>query len=274
MKQYLDLVQRVLTEGVVTEDRTGVGTLSMFGHQSRYDLREGFPLLSSKRVPFKAVKGELLWFLRGDTNIEWLHEHGITIWDDWANENGDLGPIYGSMWRSWPHYYMRSEDDHGFANDPIDQIANVIESIKSDPHGRRHIVSAWNPSEIDDMALPPCHLLFQFYVRNGQLSCQLYQRSADLFLGVPFNIASYALLTHMIARECGLGVGEFVHTIGDAHIYKNHVEQCSEMLRREDRTLPILSLNPLIDRVDEFGMADISIVGYNPHPAIAGDVAV
>lgn len=270
MKQYRELVERVLNEGIHTKDRTGTGTLSVFGHQSRYDLREGFPLLTLKRTHFKSIKAELLWMLRGDTNIQWLHQQNCSIWDEWADENGDLGPVYGAQWRSW----RVSDEDSLQGWVIIDQIANVIEQIKEDTYSRRHIVSAWNVAEIDDMALPPCHLLFQFYARDGKLSCQLYQRSADIFLGVPFNIASYALLTHMIARECGLGVGEFIHTIGDAHIYLDHVDQCVEMLGRGDRPLPTLWLASEVHEVDAFGMNDIALVGYDPHPTIKGEVSV
>lgn len=262
MKPYLDLVEHVLDHGERRMDRTGTGTLSVFGHQMRFDLREGFPLLTAKRAHFKSIKAELLWFLSGDTNVRWLQDQGVTIWDEWADDNGDLGPVYGAQWRNWNL-------------DQIDQIANVIDSIKTNPMSRRHIVSAWNPSEIKDMALPPCHTMFQFYVSTaGELSCHLYQRSADIFLGVPFNIASYALLTHMIAQVCDLRVGEFVHTLGDAHIYLNHIDQCREMLRREPRALPELVLNADVTDIDSFGMGDITLVGYDPHPAIKGEVAV
>lgn len=262
MKPYLDLVKHVLAHGERREDRTGTGTLSMFGHQMRFDLREGFPLLTAKRTHFHSIKAELLWFLRGDTNVRWLQDQGVTIWDEWADEKGDLGPVYGAQWRNWNA-------------DQIDQIAGVIESIKTNPMSRRHIVSAWNPSEIEDMALPPCHTKFQFYVSgNGELSCHLYQRSADVFLGVPFNIASYALLTHMVAQVTGLRVGDFVHTLGDAHIYANHVDQCYEMLRREPRALPELVLNTDVTDIDSFTMDDITLVGYDPHPTIKGKVAV
>ena len=267
MRQYLELLDHVLTTGTVREDRTGVGTRSIFGHQMRCDLREGFPLVTTKKVHLRSVIHELLWFLRGDTNIAYLHEHNVTIWDEWADEHGDLGPIYGHQWRSWPA--------HG-APDPgtIDQIANVVELIRSNPISRRLIVSAWNPADVDRMALPPCHVLFQFYVSDGRLSCQLYQRSADLFLGVPFNIASYALLTHMVAQVCGLVPGEFIHTFGDAHVYLNHVEQVRTQLSREPRALPRLRLNPGVDDIFAFRFEDVSIEGYEPHPAIRAPVAV
>lgn len=262
MKQYTDLIREVLLSDEYRDDRTGTGTLSVFGHQSRYDLREGFPLLTLKSTHFHSIKAELLWFLRGDTNVRWLHEHGVSIWDEWADENGDLGPIYGAQWRNWNA-------------DQIDQIANVIESIKTDPYSRRHIVTAWNPTELDGTALPPCHMMFQFYVsRNGELSCHLYQRSADIFLGVPFNIASYALLTHMVAQVTNLRVGEFVHTLGDAHIYTNHIDGCREMLRREERPAPELVLNTDVTDIDSFTTEDIMIMNYNPHPVIKGKVAV
>lgn len=268
MKPYTDLIREVLRRGERRDDRTGTGTLSIFGHQSRYDLREGFPLLTLKSTHFHSIKAELLWFLSGDTNVKFLHENNVSIWDEWADEKGDLGPVYGAQWRNWDG---RSWLGHA----PHDQIANVIESIIRSPYSRRHIVSAWNPSEIEDMALPPCHMMFQFYVsRKGELSCHLYQRSADIFLGVPFNIASYALLTHMVAQVTGLRVGEFVHTMGDAHIYSNHVDQCREMLGREPRALPELVLNTDVTDIDSFTMNDIMVVGYDPHPAIKGKVAV
>ena len=267
VKQYKDLCYRILSEGVETKDRTGVGTRSVFGHQMRFDLRDGFPLLTLKKTSFHLVKSELLWFLLGDTNIAFLHEHNNHIWDEWADEEGNLGPVYGAQWRSWTR---PAADAFG----GIDQIANVIDQIQTDPHSRRHIVSAWNPAEVDDMALPPCHMMFQFYVRDGRLSCHLYQRSGDVFLGVPFNIASYALLTHMVAQVAGLEVGDFVHTIGDAHLYSNHIDQTREMLTRDEKPLPTLALNPDVVDIDAFEMGDIEIRGYDAHPAIRGEVAV
>ena len=264
MKQYLDLIQRVLNEGVQKEDRTGTGTLSVFGHQMRFNLEEGFPLLTTKKLHLKSIIYELLWFLRGETNVRYLRAHGVSIWDEWANENGDLGPIYGHQWRSWPDY----EDGY------IDQISNAIETIKNNPDSRRIIVSAWNVADLKDMALPPCHALFQFYVANGKLSLQLYQRSADIFLGVPFNIASYALLLMMMAQVTGLEAGEFIHTLGDAHIYNNHLEQVKLQLTREPRPLPRMVLNPDVKNIFNFGYEDFQLIGYDPHPHIKGEVAI
>lgn len=264
MRQYLDLLREVLDEGVVRDDRTGTGTRSVFGRQLRFDLAEGFPALTTKRLHLRSIIVELLWFLRGDTNVDYLHRHGVTIWDEWADERGDLGPVYGSQWRSWP------APDGG----SIDQIASVIERIRTEPTSRRLIVSAWNVAEVESMALPPCHTLFQFYVAEGRLSCQLYQRSGDLFLGVPFNIASYALLLMMVARTCGLEPGEFVHTFGDAHLYSNHVDQAREQLTREPRALPRMRLNPEVRSIFDFTLDDFELAGYEPHPPIRAPIAV
>jgi thymidylate synthase len=264
MKQYLDLMRRVREKGVAKTDRTGTGTLSVFGHQMRFDLADGFPLVTTKRVHVKSIIHELIWFLSGDTNTAYLKKSGVSIWDDWADENGDLGPVYGRQWRSWAAPDGRS----------IDQIAEVVETLKTNPDSRRIIVSAWNPADIPQMALAPCHCLFQFYVAEGRLSCQLYQRSADVFLGVPFNIASYALLTLMVAHVTGLKPGEFVHTFGDAHLYANHLDQATEQLKRAPRPLPTMTLNPAVKDLFAFRYEDFSLQGYDPHPHIKAEVAV
>ena len=257
-------MQKVLDEGQEKSDRTGTGTLSIFGHQMRFDLSKGFPLVTTKKVHLKSIIHELIWFLQGSTNISYLKENGVSIWDEWADENGDLGPVYGAQWRSWP-------DGN---NGTIDQIENLINGINNNPDSRRHIVSAWNPALVDEMALPPCHSLFQFYVANGELSCQLYQRSADIFLGVPFNIASYALLTHMIAQVCNLKAGKFVHTLGDAHLYVNHLEQAKLQLSRKVMGLPELKLSSNVDSIFDFKFEDIEIINYESHPAISAPIAV
>ncbi len=268
MQTYLDLLSHVLAHGHSKSDRTGTGTLSVFGYQMRYDLAAGFPVLTTKKLHLKSIIVELLWFLRGETNIAYLHQHGVTIWDEWADANGDLGPVYGAQWRSWP---APTADD---PNRTLDQIAGVIESLKRNPDSRRHLVTAWNPAEVDHMALPPCHCLFQFYVANGRLSCQLYQRSADIFLGVPFNIASYALLTAMVAQVVGLQPGEFVHTLGDAHLYNNHVEQARLQLARSPKPLPRLWLNPARTSLESFTVEDIAVQNYAADPTIKAPIAV
>jgi thymidylate synthase len=264
MKQYHQLLEHVLEHGVKKEDRTGTGTISVFGYQMRFNLNDGFPLLTTKKVHTKSIIHELLWFLKGETNIKYLTENGVSIWNEWADENGELGPVYGSQWRSWP-------DSNG---NKIDQIKNVVDQIKKNPNSRRLIVSAWNVAEVDKMKLPPCHTFFQFYIANNKLSCQLYQRSADIFLGVPFNIASYALLTMMVAQVCNLGVGEFIHTLGDAHIYTNHIEQVNLQLSREIRDLPQMKINPNKKDIFSFDYSDFELENYNPHPAIKAPVAV
>jgi thymidylate synthase len=264
MEQYHALLRRILDQGTRKTDRTGTGTLSIFGAQLRFDLSEGFPLVTTKKLHVKSIVHELLWFLRGDTNVRYLHEHGVTIWDEWADENGDLGPVYGYQWRSWP------TPDGGH----IDQLAQVLDDIRRMPDSRRLIVTAWNPADVPRMALAPCHALFQFYVADGRLSCQLYQRSADVFLGVPFNIASYALLTLMVAQACDLAPGEFIHTFGDAHLYLNHLEQAREQLSRTPRPLPVMKLNPAVRDLFAFRFEDFELVGYDPHPHIQAPVAV
>jgi len=264
VRQYHDLLRLVLEEGVARSDRTGTGTLSIFGGQARFDLRERFPLLTTKKLHLKSIIYELLWFLRGETNVRYLNEHGVTIWDKWADESGNLGRVYGAQWRDW----------RGANGIRVDQIDKIISEIRENPSSRRLIVSAWNPAEIDEMALPPCHVLFQFYVNDGELSCQLYQRSADLFLGVPFNIASYSLLTMMMAQVCNLAPGDFVHTFGDLHLYQNHLEQAREQLSRECRPLPRIQLNPAITRIEDFRFEDFTLLDYNPHPSIRAPIAV
>jgi len=264
VRQYHDLLRLVLEEGVARSDRTGTGTLSIFGAQARFDLRECFPLLTTKKLHLKSIVYELLWFLRGETNVRYLNEHGVTIWDEWADENGNLGRVYGAQWRDW----------RGANGIRIDQIDKIISEIRENPSSRRLIVSAWNPAEIDEMALPPCHVLFQFYVNDRELSCQLYQRSADLFLGVPFNIASYSLLTMMMAQVCDLAPGDFVHTFGDLHLYQNHLEQAREQLSRECRPLPRIQLNPEVKRIEDFRFEDFTLLDYNPHPSIKAPIAV
>ena len=264
MKQYLDMLREIRTNGVIKHDRTGTGTQSIFGYQARYNLRDGFPLLTTKKVFLRGIIHELLWFIAGDTNIRYLLDNNVHIWDEWADENGDLGPVYGHQWRSWPAPDGRS----------IDQLSAVIDQIKRNPDSRRLMVTAWNPGEVDSMALPPCHCLFQFYVAGGRLSCQLYQRSADTFLGVPFNIASYSLLTMMIAQECGLEPGELIHTTGDTHIYLNHFDQVDLQLTREPRPLPVMKLNPDVKSVFDFRIEDFELCGYDPWPAIKAPVAV
>lgn len=264
MRQYLDLLSHVMETGTDRMDRTGTGTRGVFGHQMRFDLADGFPMVTTKKLHRKSIVHELLWFIAGDTNIKYLQDNGVKIWDAWADEDGDLGPVYGKQWRRW----------EGPDGKVIDQLKQVIEGIKTNPNSRRHIISAWNPADVEDMALPPCHCLFQFFVADGKLSCQLYQRSADIFLGVPFNIASYALLTHMVAQVCDLEVGDFVHTFGDAHIYHNHFDQVREQLTREPMALPTLELNPDVTDIEDFTYADVKLVGYKAHPHIAGKVAV
>ena len=264
MRVYLDLLQHILDSGTQKTDRTGTGTISVFGYQMRFDLQKGFPLLTTKKVHLKSIIYELLWFLNGDTNIKYLNENGVSIWDEWADTNGDLGHVYGYQWRSWQTLDGRV----------VDQIAEVVNSLKNNPDSRRHIVSAWNVGELNNMALPPCHALFQFYVANGKLSCQLYQRSADVFLGVPFNVASYALLTMMMAQVCNLQLGDFVHTFGDAHIYLNHLEQVKTQLSRAPRELPTMKINPSVKSIFDFNYTDFSLENYEPHPAIKADIAI
>ncbi len=264
MKQYLDLLHRIVTEGVQKGDRTGTGTLSVFGHQMRFNMQNGFPLLTTKKLHLKSIIYELLWFLKGDTNVKYLQEHGVRIWNEWADENGELGPVYGHQWRSWPDY----------KGGTIDQIQQVVDALRHNPNSRRMLVTAWNPAEVEDMALPPCHCLFQFYVANGKLSLQLYQRSADTFLGVPFNIASYALLLQMMAQVAGLEVGDFIHTTGDTHLYLNHFEQAKLQLTRTPRPLPKMRINPDVKSIFDFRYEDFELTDYNPHPHIVAEVSV
>lgn len=264
MKQYLDLMQHVLDHGTQKHDRTGTGTISVFGYQMRFNLQEGFPMVTTKKLHLKSIIHELIWFLSGDTNIKYLKDNGVKIWDEWADENGDLGPVYGSQWRSWP----KPDGSH------IDQIAQIVNTIKNNPDSRRIIVSAWNVAEVENMALPPCHAFFQFYVADGKLSCQLYQRSADIFLGVPFNIASYALLTMMVAQVCGLQYGDFIHTLGDAHLYNNHIEQARLQLSRDPKKLPVMHINPEVKDILNFKFEDFTLTDYDAHPHIKGAVAV
>ena len=264
MKQYLDLLHRIVTEGVQKGDRTGTGTLSVFGHQMRFNMQNGFPLLTTKKLHLKSIIYELLWFLKGDTNVKYLQEHGVRIWNEWADENGELGPVYGHQWRSWPDY----------KGGTIDQIQQVVDALRHNPNSRRMLVTAWNPAEVEDMALPPCHCLFQFYVANGKLSLQLYQRSADTFLGVPFNIASYELLLQMMAQVAGLEVGDFIHTTGDTHLYLNHLEQSKLQLTRTPRPLPKMRINPDVKSIFDFRYEDFELTDYNPHPHIAAEVSV
>ena len=264
MKTYLSLLEHIMLNGTLKSDRTGTGTKSVFGYQMRFDLQDGFPLLTTKKVHLKSIIHELLWFIAGDTNIKYLNDNGVTIWDEWADENGELGPVYGRQWRSWETTDGRK----------VDQLNALIEAIKRNPDSRRHIITAWNPGEVDKMALPPCHAMFQFYVAEGKLSCQLYQRSADVFLGVPFNIASYALLTLMVAQVCGLKPGEFIHTLGDAHIYSNHFEQVALQLSREPRPMPVMKINPNVTSIFGFKYEDFQLEGYNPHPSIKAPIAV
>jgi thymidylate synthase len=273
MQQYLDLMRRVRTQGVRKTDRTGTGTLSVFGHQMRFDLAEGFPLVTTKKLHLKSIVHELIWFLQGDTNTRYLKAHGVSIWDDWADENGDLGPVYGKQWRSWAAPKGEGPSSTGPVH-TIDQIREVVETLRTTPDSRRMIVTAWNPADIPDMALAPCHCLFQFYVTNNRLSCQLYQRSADVFLGVPFNIASYALLTLMMAQVTGFKPGEFIHTFGDAHLYLNHLEQADLQLSRTPRPLPAMRINPVVRSIFDFRFDDFELTGYNPHPHIKAEVAV
>ncbi len=263
MKQYLDLMSRVLETGTEKKDRTGTGTISIFGHQLRFNLEDGFPALTTKKLHLRSIIYELLWFLKGDTNIKYLKDNGVSIWDEWADENGSLGPVYGAQWRSWKA-----------GDKTIDQVSQVIDMIKNNPDSRRLIVNAWNAGEIEQMALPPCHVLFQFYIANGKLSCQLYQRSADIFLGVPFNIASYALLTMMIAQVCDLKYGDFVHTFGDAHLYLNHIDQAKMQLQRDPKTLPVMNINPDVKNIFDFKYEDFTLTGYDPHPHIKAPIAV